>query len=293
MSRKRPPQVVTGPRLDGRAGRPVGRLAGWLIVVVLVCYAVTTVFPFVWLVGSAFKPALEFNDPLRVVPHHPTVDNFRRAFTLVPFGRFILNSLVVSTTVTLGVVATSACAAYAFARMRFPGRDSMFLGYLATMMVPWSVVMIPTFILMKTLHWIDTHLALIVPAMFSAYGTFMLRQFFLGISRDLEDAARIDGCGHVGIFRHVILPLSKPALATLAIFTFIGSWNNLIMPLIFIFSEERMTITVGLDRFRGMQDADWGARMAGALVMLLPMLLLFGIGQRFFTRGIRLSVDKT
>jgi multiple sugar transport system permease protein len=275
------------------AGRRTRRTTAIVIFVVLVLYGLTTLFPFVWLVGSAFKPQTEFSDPLRVIPHHPDLDNFRRAFGLVPFGRFFLNSLLIASLVTIGTVTTSAMAAYAFARLRFPGRDRIFLGYLATMMVPWSVVMIPTFILMKNLRWIDTLYALIVPAMFSAYGTFMLRQFFLGIAKEYEEAAKIDGCGLFGIFRHVVLPLSKPALATLAIFTFIGSWNNLIMPLIFIFSEERMTITVGLDRFRGMQDADWGARLAGALIMLVPMLILFSIGQRFFTRGIRLSVDKS
>jgi multiple sugar transport system permease protein len=159
-------------------------------------------------------------------------------------------------------------------------------------MVPWTVVMIPTFILMKAFGWIDTYWALTLPAMFSAYGTFMLRQFFLGIPREYEEAAKIDGCGYLGIFWHVILPLSKPALATLALFTFIGSWNNLITPLVFIVSEEKMTLPLGLTRFQGMRDADWGALMAGSLMMLVPMLILFAIGQRFFTRGIRLSTGK-
>ncbi len=219
-------------------------------------------------------------------------ENFRKALSLVPFARFFLNSLLVALAVTVGQVTTSACAAYAFARLEFPGRDKIFLGYLATMMVPWTVVMIPTFILMKFLGWIDTYWALTLPAMFSAYGTFMLRQFFLGIPREYEEAAKIDGCGYLGIFWHVILPLSKPALATLALFTFIGSWNNLITPLVFIVSEEKMTLPLGLTRFQGMRDADWGALMAGSLMMLVPMLILFAIGQRFFTRGIRLSTGK-
>jgi len=273
-------------------GREGSRWSKVIILMVLLAYAATTLFPFVWLTGSAFKSQTEFGDPARVLPHDPTVDNFRRAFTLVPFAKFFLNSLIIASLVTLGTVTTSAMAAYAFARLRFPGRNALFLGYLATLMVPWSVVMIPTFVLMRWLGWIDTHYALIVPAIFSAYGTFMLRQFFLGIEREYEEAAMLDGCGYFGVFRHVILPLSRPALATLAIFTFIGSWNNLIMPLIFIFTEEKMTITIGLDRFWGMHDADWGARLAGSLVMLVPMLVLFAIGQRFFTRGIRLSVGK-
>lgn len=259
---------------------------------VLIAYAITAMLPFLWLLGSAFKPLDEFNYPSRFIPHEPTLQNFRHAFQLVPFALYFLNTLKIASVVTLGTVTTSACAAYAFARLRFPGRNTVFLAYLATLMVPWSVVMIPTFILMKFIGWIDTHYALIVPAVFSAYGTFMLRQFFLGITREYEEAALIDGCSLFGVFWHVILPLSRPALTTLAIFTFIGNWNNLIMPLIFIFSEDKMTLTIGLDRFRGMQDADWGALMAGALTMLLPMLGLFIIGQRFFTRGIRLAVDK-
>jgi multiple sugar transport system permease protein len=219
-------------------------------------------------------------------------ENFRKALSMVPFARFFLNSLLVALAVTLGQVTTSACAAYAFARLEFPGRNKIFVGYLATMMVPWTVVMIPTFVLMKLLGWIDTYWALTLPAMFSAYGTFMLRQFFLGIPKEYEESAKIDGCGYFGIFWHVILPLSKPALATLALFTFIGSWNNLITPLVFIVSEEKMTLPLGLTRFQGMRDADWGALMAGSLMMLIPMLILFAIGQRFFTRGIRLSTGK-
>jgi multiple sugar transport system permease protein len=276
----------TGPR------RPFP-LATLLIYLVLVLYGATTVLPFVWLCGSAFKPIEEFSDPNRIIPHAPTLDNFRKAFSLLPFARIFMNSLKIALLVTIGTVVTSAFAAYAFARLRFPGRDRIFILYLATLMVPWAVVMIPNFIIMKHLGWIDTHYSLTVPGMFSAYGTFMLRQFFLGIAREYEEAALIDGCGYFGIFRHVILPLSIPALATLSIFTFIGSWNNLIMPLIFIFSEEKMTIPVGLNSFRAMGETDWGALMAGALVMLAPMLVIFGFGQRFFTRGIRLSVDKS
>ncbi len=219
-------------------------------------------------------------------------DNFHKALSMVPFAWFFINSLLVATAVTLGQVTTSACAAYAFARLEFPGRNKIFLGYLATMMVPWTVVMIPTFVMMRAFGWIDTYWALTVPAMFSAYGTFMLRQFFLGIPKEYEEAAKIDGCGYFGIFWRVILPLSKPALATLALFTFIGSWNNLITPLVFIVSEEKMTLPLGLTLFQGMHDTDWGALMAGSLMMLIPMMVLFAIGQRFFTRGIRLTAGK-
>ena len=168
----------------------------------------------------------------------------------------------------------------------------MFLGYLGTMMVPWTVVMITTFVMLKVFGWIDTFWALTMPAMFSAYGTFMLRQFFLGIPKEYEEAAKIDGCGYFGIFVHVVLPLSKPALATLALFTFIGSWNNLIGPLVFIISDDKMTLPLGLTSFQGLRNTDWGALMAGSLMMLVPMIILFAVGQQFFTRGIRLTTGK-
>jgi multiple sugar transport system permease protein len=264
-----------------------------VVYAILIVYAITTVLPFVWLAGAAFKPLDEFNHPYRFIPHHPTLSNFGKAFSLVPFAIFFWNSVKISVLVTLGVVVTSACSGYAFARLRFPGRDRIFLCYLATLMVPWAVVMIPEFVLIKLIGWMDTHYSLVVPALFTAYGTFMLRQFFLGISTDYEDAARIDGCGPFGIFLHVVLPLSRPALTSLAIFTFIGSWNNLIQPLILIFSEDKFTLPPGLDLFRGMQgQMDWGALMAGAFCMLVPMLILFAVGQRFITRGIRIAVEK-
>lgn len=263
-----------------------------LVYVVLVVFGITTMMPFLYLLGAAFKPPEEIVHPWPLWPVRPTLDNFRRALDLVPFARFFLNSVFVATVVTAGTVVTSACAAYAFARLRFPWRDKVFLGYLATMMVPWSVVMIPTFVMMKAFGWIDTYWALTVPGIFSAYGTFMLRQFFLGIPVEYEESARIDGCGYFGIFWHIILPLSKPALTTLALFTFMGNWNNLLTPLIFITSEHKMTLPVGLERFKGMYSTDWGPLMAGSLMTLLPMLVLFGVGQRYFKRGIRLAVDK-
>lgn len=284
------PAPHTGPEARKRAARRLRRQV--LVYGVLVLFGLTTILPFLYLLGAAFKGPGEIEHALPLFPTAPTAENFRQALYLVPFGRFFLNSVFVALVVTAGTVLTSACAGYAFARLRFPGRDAIFLGYLSTMMVPWTVVMIPTFMMMKAFGWIDTYYALTVPAMFSAYGTFMLRQFFLGIPQELEEAARIDGCGYLGIFRHVILPLSKPALTTLALFTFMGNWNNLITPLVFIISEDKMTLPVGLDRFKGMYSTDMGPLMAGTLLSLIPMVLLFVAGQRIFTRGIRLAADK-
>ncbi|HEY3397347.1 MAG TPA: carbohydrate ABC transporter permease [Armatimonadota bacterium] len=202
---------------------------------------------------------------------------------------FYLNSLLISIAVTLGTLLTSALAAFAFARLEFPGRNALFLTYLSTLMVPFVVTMIPIFALLKALHLIDTYFALIVPVMFSAYGTFLLRQFFLSIPHDLEDAARLDGCGHLGVLRHVVLPLSKPALATLGTFTFLGAWNSFMWPLIVINSEEKMPLMLGLNTFMGAYTAQWHLLMAASVMVMIPVVLVFVVGQKYFIEGIVMS----
>jgi multiple sugar transport system permease protein len=234
-----------------------------------------------------------------------------------------LNSVLVAVVVTLGQVTTSACAAYAFARLKFPGRDKLFLGYLATMMIPGAVTMIPNFILMRKItewltvaapfvNWdaarvvslfghtyeagrlvgLDSYFALIVPAMFSAYGTFMLRQFFMSIPRDLEEAATIDGCGLFRIFTTIIVPLSKPALATLTIFTFMGNWQSFYWPLIMLTQDSMKTLPLGLLSFMGLYSTQWTLLMAGSMMMILPMIIVFILGQKWFISGIQLGALK-
>jgi len=237
------------------------------------------------------------------------------AYPFLSFGRAYMNSLVVALAVTLGQVVTCALAAFAFARLKFPGRDLLFFGYLATMMVPGAVTMIPTFVLLKNLpdvlNWMfsteyfarelvfggnligtDSYFALIVPRFFSAYGTFMLRQFFLSIPRELEEAAYLDGCGTLGILRHVVLPLSKPALATLAIFTFIWAWGDFFWPLIVTRSDAIKTLPLLLQTFQGTYAAKWNLLMAASVMGLLPMVVVFLLGQRHFIEGIKLGAVK-
>ncbi len=209
------------------------------------------------------------------------------------FLAFYLNSIIVTVIVTAGCVFTSSLAGYAFARLKFPARDALFLGYLATLMVPHVVTMIPVFILLRWLRLIDTYSALILPAMFSAYGTFMLRQFFLSIPRELEDAARIDGCGSWGVYRHVILPLSKPALATLAVFIFLWTWNSFMWPLIVINSTEKMPLMLGLYAFMGPHSAEWHLLMAASVMVMAPVIMVFVVAQKYFVRGIMLTGLKT
>ncbi len=202
---------------------------------------------------------------------------------------FYLNSLIVTVLVTGGAVFTSSLAAFAFSRLSFPGRDRLFLGYLGTMMVPAVVTMIPVFVLLKVMGWIDTYLAMILPPMFTAYGTFLLRQFFLAIPRDLEDAAKMDGCGLWGVYRHVILPLSGPALATLTTFIFLGTWNSFMWPLIVINSMEKRPLMLGLYAFMSQYNTDWPLLMAASVMVMAPVVIVFVVGQRYFVRGIVLS----
>jgi multiple sugar transport system permease protein len=241
---------------------------------------------------SLKEPGAVFTFPPQWIPKPVMWENYVRAWKAVPFGRFYLNSIFVAVCVTFGQVFTSSLAAYAFARLHFPGRDKLFLCYLATMMIPGSVTMIPVFILLKTIGWIDTYWALIVPGIFSAYGTFMLRQFFMGLPKDLEDAAKIDGCSLFGIYYRVILPLSLPALATLTTFTFMGSWNSFMWPLIVINSMEKKTLPIGLASFQGLYTTDWTLLMAGSIIVLLPVLIVFIFNQRFFVKGIQLGAVK-
>jgi len=202
------------------------------------------------------------------------------------FLAFYLNSLLVSLAVTLGQVLTCSLAAFAFARLRFPGRDAIFLSYLATMMVPHVVTMIPVFILLRSLRLIDTYSALILPAIFSAYGTFMLRQFFLSVPRELEDAARIDGCSHWQVYRYIIIPLSRPAISALAVFAFLVTWNSFMWPLIVINSTEKMPLMLGLYAFMGQHSIDWHLLMAASVMTIAPAVLAFILAQRHFIQAL-------
>jgi len=252
--------------------------------------ALTMLVPFFWMLSTSLKEAgAVFTFPPQWIPKPIVWRNYADAWNAVPFGRFYLNSVFISITQTFGVLLTSSMAAFAFARLDFPGRDKLFFLYLATMMLPGAVTMIPTFILMKKFAWIDTYRALIIPGLFTAYGTFLLRQFFMGLPSDLEDAARIDGCSKMGIYRHVVIPLSKPALATLGTMTFIGSWNNFMWPLIVTNSMEKKTLPIGLASFQGLYTTDWTLLMAASIIVMVPTLVVFIFNQRFFVEGIKLS----
>ncbi|KXK31988.1 MAG: L-arabinose transport system permease protein AraQ [Candidatus Hinthialibacteria bacterium OLB16] len=249
--------------------------------------------PFIWMISTSVKSEHEVFQPgFHLIPGVVKWDNYHEVTHQIPFADYYWNSVVVSSSITFGQVLTSAMAAFAFARLRFPGRDRLFLFYLATLMVPGAVLMIPNFILLSHLRLIDTYAGLILPSMFSAYGTFLLRQFFLTIPRELEDAARIDGCGYWGIFHHIAIPLSLPGIATLAIFAFLGSWQSFFWPLIITYSEELKTLPVGLSAFNRLYGTRYTLLMAGSTMMLVPIVVVFLFGQRYFISGIRLGALK-
>ncbi|MCB4790437.1 MAG: carbohydrate ABC transporter permease [Elusimicrobia bacterium] len=257
---------------------------------ILCVFGITMLFPFLWMFSTSLKESSQvFTASLDLWPKPFVFRNYLDAWKVIPFGKFYINSILVALCVTVGQTITSSMAAYAFARLKFPGRDKLFLGYLATMMVPYMVTTIPVFILIKELNWLDTYKALILPAMFTAYGTFMLRQFFMTLPSELEDAAKIDGCSFWRIYWQIILPLSKPALATLATFTFLANWQNFIWPLIVTSSEDMKTLPVGLSYFQDLYTTNWTLLMAAAIIVLIPALLVFIFNQRFITKGIALS----
>ncbi|HAH86106.1 MAG TPA: sugar ABC transporter permease, partial [Armatimonadetes bacterium] len=242
--------------------------------------------PLLWMLSTSLKePGAVFSSSMQWIPNPVVWQNYVEAWNAQPFGRFYLNSIFVGAMVTIGQVVTSSMAAYAFARLEFPGRDKLFFAYLATMMIPGAVTMIPQFILVRKLNWVDTYWALILPGLFSAFGTFMLRQFFMTLPRDLEEAAKIDGCSLFGIYWKIIMPLSMPALATLTTMTFMGSWNNFMWPLIVTNSLEMKTLPIGLQAFQGQFSVEWTLLMAASLFTLLPVIVVFLAGQRYFVEG--------
>ncbi len=256
--------------------------------IVLTLLAAACLVPFVWMLLTAFKPDNEvFSRAL--LPSRLAWENFPRAFTFFPFARFLFNTMVVAVGSTGLHLVTSCLAAYAFARLRFRGREVLFLVYLGTLMVPQQVTIVPLFLMMQNIGWVDTFWALILPGAFHALGVFLLRQFFMTIPRELEESAFIDGASRLRILWQIILPLSKPALATLAVFTFIREWNSFLWPLIVTTSPDMRMLSVGLSLFSGQYGTEWHLLMAAATVTLLPTLLIFAFAQRYFVEGIALT----
>jgi multiple sugar transport system permease protein len=250
--------------------------------------AVVMIMPFLWMLSTSLKSQGEaVAYPPEWMPDPILWSNYVDVLQSFPFFTFAFNSLKIALLGTLGQLLSTSLAAYAFSRMNFPGRQTIFILLLATLMIPGHVTMIPTFILFNSLGWVNTHYPLFVPAWFGgAFGTFLIRQFFLTLPQDYSDAAAIDGAGHFRIFASIYVPLAKPVLATLALFTFMGHWNEFLMPVIYLTDNDKLTLTVGLSTFRLQFTTLYHYLMAGTLLSTIPILVLFVVLQQYFVRGI-------
>ena len=267
-----------------------------IVVWALLCVgAVVMLVPFLWLVSTSLKEQRQiFVYPPQWIPDPVAWQNYPQALTSLPFGRYTVNTLMSTALTMIGVLLTSSLAAYSFARLHFPGRDLIFMVLLSALMLPYAVIMIPQYIMFKYLGWIDTYLPLIVPHWFGGgiFNIFLLRQFFRTIPADLVEAARIDGAGEVRIYSQIMLPLAGPALAVVAIFTFINTWNDFLPPLIYLSSQDKFTIALGLSAFKGLYATQWNYLMAASTVMILPIIVLFFLTQRYFVQGIVMTGTK-
>lgn len=260
----------------------------YLIAVVV---AVLFLLPLFWMISSSLKPNYQVLEvPPRWLPSPVQWSNYPEALTYVPFGRYALNTLFITLATILGHLLSCTLVAYAFARLRAPGKNVLFLILLATMMLPYPVTMVPIYVGFNELGWVNSFLPLIVPSFLGApFYIFLLRQFFLTLPPELEDAARVDGASTLQILWHVILPLSKPALAVVAVFTFQATWNDFLPPLIYLHDQSKYTISLGLSFFRSSYDVRWAYLMAASLVTMLPVILVFFLAQRYFIAGIAVT----
>jgi len=265
-----------------RKRHPKGRRGGWIAYAVGLPLAVVMIIPFLYMVAAAL---MREPDSLRqLVP-----ENFAAALVALPFGRYLLNSVILALAVVAGQVVTSATAAYAFARLRFPGRDRVFLAYLGALTAPAIVLAIPRFLLIDALGWVDSYQGLISTELVSVTGIFLLRQLFRAIPRDLEDAARLEGAGEWTIFWRVIVPQSRPALATVAVLGFADQWRSFLWPLVATRSSGMQPLEVGIANLHGIYDLSWSYQLATALAAVIPLMVLYFVAQTYFIRGIEMT----
>ncbi len=279
--------VSTPPRARvSRLNRP-GRLGTALAIVVLVVASAVTLLPFVWLVTASFRTQGDIvSHPFSMWPVPFTLDNFVQIWTQIPFARQLLNTVIYAGVVTALSVTFDSMAGYALARFTFRGQNVVFIVIVITLMLPFQVTLVPLFQQLSDLGWINTYQGLIVPHAADAFGIFFMRQFFIGLPNDLEDAARIDGANEFVIWLRVMMPLAKPAILTIALFNLLANWNDLIWPLIITTSTDMETLAAGLALFKGQHITNFGILMAGSLLALLPMVIVFLFVQRRFVEGI-------
>jgi multiple sugar transport system permease protein len=287
-ARGRPPQRVARIRLSERTLRLAGRLA---VHLALLACCLVVLLPFAWMISTSLTDeGSVFNYPPQWIPSPVVWGNYAQAWNVLPMGLAYFNSLKISGLVTIGGLFTCSLAAYPFAKMRFPGRDVLFIVLLATLMIPQQVSLIPLFIIFRFMHWIDTHWPLIIPPILqNPYGVFLLRQFFRTIPDDLDEAARMDGANPWTIYWRIMVPLAVPAMVALGIFIFLYNWNQFLTPLIYLNSQDKFTVPMLLMAFQSGYSSDWAVLMAASTCAIIPVLLVYLVGQRHFIEGIALT----
>jgi multiple sugar transport system permease protein len=266
----------------------------FLLYLVLIIYAVITLLPFFWALSASFKPLSEIiNGELNFIPQNFTLDNYKQIFLQEPlFWRWLFNSAVIAFSVTLLNLILNSMAGYALARLRFVGKRFWFFLILAVLAIPTQITLIPTFLILKALGWLNSYQGMIVPSIVNATFIFMMRQFFVNFPQELEEAAQLDGLNTWEIFRDIVLPLAKPALAAQTVFVFMGSWNNFILPLVILFDPEMFTLPLGLNSFKGQYISYWNYIMAASMVFTLPALGIYAFFNRYFIQGVTFTGGK-
>ncbi|WP_318615252.1 carbohydrate ABC transporter permease [Sporosarcina sp. YIM B06819] len=261
-----------------------GKIGKYLVIILV---SLTMVLPFVWMLSASLKAETEiFGFPIKWIPETFQWDNYTKVWTTVPFGLYYLNTLKIAVITTILVVINSSLAGYAFAKIKFPERNRLFFIYIATMMIPYQVMMIPQFMLMSKLGLVNSHWALIILGTFSPFGVFLFRQFFLSIPDELLEAARIDGLSEFGIYWRIVLPLSKPAIATLVIFSFMHAWNDFLGPLIYLTSDRLYTLQLGIQHFITEYNTEYSLLMAAAVSAIVPTIIVYFLAQDHFIKGV-------
>ena len=261
-----------------------------IVFIILILCMIVTLLPFVWMILTSLKTQAEsICIPLQIFPEKPLFSNYAAVFTKIPFAKMYLNTAVTATVIVVVQLILCSMAAYAFGRIKFPGRNIIFGTLLAVLMVPSSFFILPQYLMIQKMGLLNTIPALFIPGLFSAFGTFLMRQFFMALPNELEDAARIDGCNHFMIFSRIMFPLVKPGLVALAILTLRSAWNDLMWPMIVNTSPEKMTLSAGLSYLQGQYATDYPVMMAGAVLAVLPLLILFALFQKQFIEGIALQ----
>lgn len=275
---------------NSKSSKTKNKIYDGIILVLLIVGALTMIIPFIWMISSSLKLDKDiFEFPIRWIPENPQWKNYSEVWKRVPFAQFYFNTIKIAVSVTVFQIITCSLTAYSFAKLKYKGRDKFFIGYLATLMVPFQVIMIPQFIIIKNLGLSDTHLSLILIGAFSPFGVFLLRQFFMGVPEELSESARIDGESEFGIYCKIIMPLSKPAIASLAIFTFVDRWNDFLGPLIYLNTASKKTIQLGIRVFQTQYGNEYSLIMAAAVCAVIPILIVYLAAQQFFIEGIALT----